>query len=132
MDEAAEHITTPDQASAAIRCTLLPRQGNTQPKAAVRSLLVVVADVAAQESQHPAPAQHQRPVQTLHADALHPSLGVGVRSRRPDRRADDLCALGVEYLVEARVNLASWSRSRNLTDNCRSFRSIVAFLACWK
>jgi len=29
------------------------------------------------------------------------------------------------------VNLASWSRSRNRVDNCRSCRSIVAFLACW-
>jgi len=27
--------------------------------------------------------------------------------------------------------LASWSRSRNRIDNCGSFRSIVAFLACW-
>src|SRR6266511_6188306 len=28
-------------------------------------------------------------------------------------------------------NLATWSRSRNRVDTCRSFRSIVAFLACW-
>jgi len=27
--------------------------------------------------------------------------------------------------------LASWSRSRIRIDNCRSFSSIVAFLACW-
>src|SRR6266536_1804473 len=34
-------------------------------------------------------------------DGLHPSLGVSVRLRRPDRRSDDLCAFGAEYLVEA-------------------------------
>src|SRR6266498_2948448 len=34
-------------------------------------------------------------------------------------------------LSKARVNLALWSRSRNRVDNCWSFRSIVAFLACW-
>src|SRR6266496_6411890 len=34
-------------------------------------------------------------------------------------------------LSKARVNLASWSRSRNRVDNSRSFNSIVAFLACW-
>src|SRR6266511_1735865 len=38
-------------------------------------------------------------------DGLHPSLGVSVRSRRPDRRADDLCAFGAEYIVEGASEL---------------------------
>jgi hypothetical protein len=49
VDEAAEHIATPDRVSATVRRTLLPRQGNAQREAAVRSLLVVVADADAQQ-----------------------------------------------------------------------------------
>lgn len=43
-----------------------------QREAAVRSLLVVVPDVDAQQPRQMAPAQHQRPVQALHAEAPHP------------------------------------------------------------
>jgi hypothetical protein len=96
----------------------------------VRSLLVIVADIAAQQPPQMALAKHQRPVQALHLHGLDPPLGVGVRLRRPNRRAQHLSSLA-EHLVEERVNLASWSRSRNRIDNCRSFSSIVAFLACW-
>jgi hypothetical protein len=45
VDEAAEHITTPDRVNAAVRRTLLPRQGNAQREAAVRSLVVVCAGI---------------------------------------------------------------------------------------
>jgi hypothetical protein len=89
MDEAAEHIATPDLSRVDPRCTLLPRLGNGQREAAVRSLLVVVADVAARQPQQMAPPEHQRPVQTLRAHGLDPPLSMGIRLRRPNRRPED-------------------------------------------
>jgi hypothetical protein len=55
MDEAAEHIATPDLSKVDLRRTPFPRLGNGQRKAAMRSLLVVVANVAAQQPQQVAP-----------------------------------------------------------------------------
>jgi hypothetical protein len=49
MDEAAQHITTTDRSMVDLRWLPLPRIGNGQRQAAVGSLLVVVADVAAQQ-----------------------------------------------------------------------------------
>ena len=67
VDEAAEYIVTPDRSSVDLWGSLFPRLrlGNGQRQAAVRSLLVVVANVAAQQPLQMAPPKHQRPLQTL-------------------------------------------------------------------
>jgi hypothetical protein len=50
-------------------------------------------------------AKHQRPVKALHPHGLHPPLGVGVRLRRPDRRAQHLPSLATEHFVEGASEL---------------------------
>lgn len=87
----------------------------------MRSLLVVVADVAAQQPQKMEPAEHQRPVQTLCANSLEPPLDAGVRLRRPDRGLEDLSALAPEYVVEEASELGVVVAQQNLTDTPRSF-----------
>jgi len=49
---------------------------------------------------------NQQPVKTLPADCANESLGDSVSLGRPDRRADDLDALGVEHRVERPHELA--------------------------
>src|SRR6266545_3564815 len=100
VEEAAEHIATPDPCSADGHRMRLPGLGNAQREAAVWSLPVVVPDVGAQQPHQMPPTTYECPVQTLPPDGLHPPLGIGVRLRRLDRRADDLRAFGPEYLVE--------------------------------
>jgi hypothetical protein len=64
------------------RCSGALGVGAGQRQAAVRSLLVVVANVAAQQPQQMAPAKNQRPVKALRSHGLGPTS-------RPDRRLAD-------------------------------------------
>jgi len=96
----------------------------------VRPLLVVVSDVGSQQPHQLAPAEHQRPVQTLRADGLDPPRSSGVRFWSPDW-GWRTSAPSLQKTVEALVNLASWSRSSNLIDEPCSARSLPELLACW-
>ena len=67
---------------------------------------VVVRDVVAEDVIEVAPVQDQYAVEALTAERSQPTLGVGVRVRRPDRRADDPHALATEQRVEVEAELA--------------------------
>jgi hypothetical protein len=68
-------------------------------------MLVVVPDVDAQNALEIAAASDQDPVETVPADGSDPALGVGVRVRRSNRRADHLDPLGTEDLIEPAAEL---------------------------
>jgi len=71
----------------------------------VRPVLVVVATVDAEHLLKMAATDDEDPVETVRADGAHPTLGVGVRVRGPDGRADDSDALCPEHLVEGMAEL---------------------------
>jgi hypothetical protein len=77
------------------------------------------------------PAKHQHPVQTLRAHGVYPPLSMGVRLRRPDRVRSISASSLQNTSSKQPVNLASWSRGRNLAARSWSLRSIAAFRACW-
>jgi hypothetical protein len=72
---------------------------------AVWPVLVVVAAVDAEDMLEVAPAEDEDPVEAVSADRAHPTLGVGVRVRGLDGRADDRDALGAKDLVEGVAEL---------------------------
>src|SRR5919204_3426032 len=73
---------------------------------AVRPVLVVVATVDAEHLLEMAATEDEDPVETISAERADPALGVGVRVRRLDRRADHPDALSPEDLVETVAELA--------------------------
>jgi hypothetical protein len=73
---------------------------------AVRSVLVVVADVGADDLFELAPAEDQDPVEAFAAQASHPALGMRLRLWRSHRRLDHTDAIGTEHFVEAARELA--------------------------
>jgi hypothetical protein len=68
---------------------------------AVWSMLVVVRYIACQHRRQLPSAQDQYPVEQLTADGADPPFLVGVRPRRPHRRAQDPDALGAKDRIEA-------------------------------
>src|SRR6202140_4808828 len=72
--------------------------GNLQPEAPVRPCPVVVADVRVQDVFELAVRDYEQVVEAFGSQALDPSLGVGVRSRGPDRGADRVDAFGAQHL----------------------------------
>ena len=76
-----------------------PAHRHAEVKTAMRSLLVVMADVLPQHRFEVAPPEHQRPVEALNASGPHEPLGERVRARRADRRLDDFGTFRPEYLV---------------------------------
>src|SRR6266511_2056252 len=52
-----------------------------------------------------AAAEDQDPVEAVGAKRANPALGVGIRVRRPDRRADHSDAFGPEDLIEGVAEL---------------------------
>jgi hypothetical protein len=130
VDAAAEHIARSHLSKIDLRCTRFLRLGNGQGEAAVRSLLVGVADVLAE---HPlevpstktsVQSRHSPPTVWTHRSAAASAFAarIGVRSTCPPWLPNTSS--------KEPVNLASWSQSRNLLDTPRSPRSIPAFLAC--
>jgi len=104
-DKAAQHVATADivssnESRALPRIGGIRRVGNRQRQAAVRPLMVVVPDVAAQDPHRMSPALHQRPVKTLRTHGRHPPLGIGVRPRCLDRSSEDLRPFAGEHLIE--------------------------------
>jgi hypothetical protein len=76
------------------------RVGRSQVECAVRSSVVVVTDVYAEDVFELASAEDQQPVEALPADASDPALHVRVRVRGLDGCADDFDPLATEEGVE--------------------------------
>jgi hypothetical protein len=120
MDEAAEHIATPDLSRIDLRRTPFPRLRlrNGQRQAAMRPLLVVVADVDAQQPQQvrrpttSAQSRHSARTVCTHRSALAFAFGarIGVRITFAPSLPNTSS--------KGRVNLASWSRTKNLAGHC--------------
>src|SRR4029453_2871552 len=70
------------------------------PQGAGRAVAVVMVGVLGQHPPQLSAADDQHPVQQLPPDGAHPPLGVGVRPRRPHRRAQHPDPLGREDRVE--------------------------------
>ena len=79
--------------------------GREEVERAMWPVLVVVAAVDAEHVLEMAAAEDEDPVKTLSAESADPALGVGVRVRRPDGRADHPEALSPEDLVEGVAEL---------------------------
>ena len=75
----------------------------------VRPLLVVVADIDAEDTLELAAAEDEQRIEALATHAADPALGVGVRIRRMNGRADHGDAFTPEDMVEAPPNLESRS-----------------------
>jgi hypothetical protein len=71
----------------------------------VRSVLVVVLAVDAEHVLQMPPAEDQDPVETVGASCANAALGVSVRVRRLDRRADHSDAFGPKELIEGVAEL---------------------------
>jgi len=98
VDQAAEAIAADDLAGWLDGPA--SRQRRDQPERLVRPRGVVVIDVRAQDPLEVALADDEQPVQALPADCPHPAFRVGVRARRPERRAHDAHALRAEHTIE--------------------------------
>ena len=70
--------------------------------AQVRALLVVVLHVGREQLLEMASSEDHDAVEALGSRCADPPLGIRVRLWRPPGSADDLEALGLEDLVEAR------------------------------
>src|SRR5204863_9541732 len=68
--------------------------------AAMWPSLVVVAHVSPEHTLKMSPSLDEHPVQALHPNRPHPSLGEGVRVRSPDRGGDHPHPFCPEHLVE--------------------------------
>ena len=71
----------------------------------MRSVLVVVQAVDAEHVLEMPSAEDQNSVEAVGANGAHPALGVGIRVRRLDRRADHSDAFGPEDVVEGVAEL---------------------------
>jgi hypothetical protein len=72
-----------------------------ESKAAVRPMLVVMADVVAKDGFEMTTAKNERPVEALFTYGPYPALRDRVRAWRPDGCLDHLDAFRGEHLVEA-------------------------------
>ena len=100
MNETAEYIVTTDVIDH--RRSRSDRTGGCRESdASVRTLAVVMADVLSKHSLEVAMAKDEHPVEAFASDGSHPTLRVGIGSRRSNRGLNDLDALGAEHLIEA-------------------------------
>ena len=111
------------------RCWLACRRA--QGERAVRPVPVVVVGVDAEHVVEVAAVEDQQPVEALAADAADPALGVGVRVRRPHRRADDRDAFAAEDVVEAAAELAVAIVDQEAERLLASSSGISRLRACW-
>ncbi len=79
--------------------------GETSPGPPVRTVVVVVVDVDAQDPLELARADDQDPVEAPAPDGANQALGVGVRLGRPYRRLDDHDRLTAEDLLQRTAEL---------------------------
>jgi hypothetical protein len=76
-----------------------------QPKRSMCTMSVVVLDIDLEGLLQVTTADDQQPVEALGADGTNPTLRIGVRVRRLDRRDEHLGALGAEHVVEPATEL---------------------------
>ena len=69
----------------------------------MRPGIVVMDDVLSQHMFEVPPAEDDQPVKALTADAPHPALGITIRDRHLDRRANDSHTVGAEDVREVIV-----------------------------
>ena len=81
--------------------TRLSDTGTPEVDSPVRTLLVVVPDVVAEDPFEVTLAQNEHPVEAFRPHRPHPALRVGVGPRGSDRCLDHPDALRAEHLVEA-------------------------------
>ena len=99
MDEPTEHVVAfYREAGWSLRCS--PAHRYAEVDAAMRPLLVVVAEVLPEDRSEVAPPEHQGPVEALGADGPHEPFGQRVRPRRADGSLDDFGTFRPEDLVE--------------------------------
>jgi hypothetical protein len=94
-------------------------------------MAVVMIDVLGENCFELTPVEDQDPVEALPTDGAHETLGKGVGPRGLGWRADDPDSLDRKTASKPAVNLASRSRTRNLTAHPRSASTIVRLRACW-
>ena len=97
QDVAPSHASEVAEGSGRIR----RRVRRSEAEAAVRPARVVVSDILAENVFKVTPTEYERPVQALPPDSSHPTLGEGVRSRRPERGEEDPRTFGREDRIEA-------------------------------
>ena len=121
MDEPAKHVA-PTHREPWRLVWGGPTGRHVEAEAAMRALLVVVAEVLAEDRFKLAPPEHQGPVEALRAYGPHETFSVGVRSRRPHGGLDHLYGFRSEDVVEAGGELCIAVPGRYLT-RLRSWRS---------
>src|SRR5207247_4706617 len=75
-----------------------------QLQTAVRPTAVVMVDIFAQHSLKMASTENDQPVKAFAADTFHPALGVTVRNRSLQRRADYSHAFGGQNMLDRERN----------------------------
>jgi hypothetical protein len=135
VEQSAEEVAPPDVTHVEGRCgrriVSAAAVRRSQVERSVRTLLVEVADVDAQDVLELAATEDREPVETLPAHAADPAFGVGVRVRRLDRRSDDLDAFAAEDAVEGTAELCVPIVDQEARPPARSSRSISRLRACW-
>jgi hypothetical protein len=76
-----------------------------EPKRSVWAMLVGVLDIPPEDLLQVTTADDQQPVEALGTDRTDPTLRIGVRIRRLDRRDQHLGTLGPEHVVEPTTEL---------------------------
>ena len=132
VDQSAEDLATTQLSNdwRTRRVTTHRRYGRAQAETAVRTVLVVVLDIAVQNANNLLAANDQQVVQALSPDGPNPTLGNGVGVGRPNRRADDLGTGRAPDIVERSGELGVRSRIRNRSAAARSSSSTKRLRAC--
>lgn len=105
VDQTAETISSFD-GSAGRWWLRFERHRRTEAQCAVRALMVVVLNEAAQDAHEVARPEDQQPVEALRADGSHEPLCVSICARRLKRREDHAGPVGSEHLTEFRGELS--------------------------
>ena len=113
VHQAAEPIPTVHRRTGNWTPVRLDRLRGTSAERAVRPLTVVVLNEHAQDPLEVTRSEDQQPVETLHSDGAHETLGVGVGPRRPKGGEDHPDSLALEDLRRP-GNFESRSWIRNL------------------
>jgi hypothetical protein len=102
MDQSAEEVTPtqPARDRSAPRFRDHRRHGRDVTKAAVRTALVVMLNVASQDATELVATDDQQLVQALPADRPHPTFGDGVGVGRLNGRANYLGPGRAPYVIE--------------------------------
>lgn len=131
VNEATQDVVTSHASEVGERSGRIRRRvRRSEAEAAVRPARIVVGDVLAEDVLEVTPTENERPVQALPPDGPHPTLGEGVRSRRPERGEDDPMPSAAKTASKLLVYLESRSRMRR-RNGPRPVRSKERFRACW-